>query len=421
MKKGKLLFLFATILVSNLFAEPVDKIAATVNDNVILQSEVDIAYQEIKAGGQQTENLTKSDILQLLVDENLILTKAYNEGIFAEDAQVDRRLDQAIRDISSNFQSHQQFLQALQMEGLSLDELKKRYREQISKQIVKEQILNQKVYAKINISEHDKTKFYETHKNSFPKRPKTVKIGEIVIEPQTGSAGLDTAKDTIQNLKAKLDRGANFAELATEYSECPSASQGGDLGFFGRGEMVKPFSDAAFALEIGEISQPVLTQYGYHLIMLEDKKDGEIRVRHILIKTEIDDSDMEQAANNIGEALTKLQNGADFIEVAKEYSGSTQSPNSEDFVITIPIEKISQVPEFGKAMKDLKNGEISPIIEADGKYYIFKNLGYEEERNFEYGEITQEIANMVMQEKRQSELEKWLKKLRKEIFVEIYE
>lgn len=421
MKTVILLILFSSILICSLVAESVDNIAASVGDKIILQSEVDQAYDEMQAAGQQTENLSKSDILQLLIDENLIITKAYNEGIFADESQVERRLEQSMQQISANFQTHQQFLQALEMEGLTLEELRTRYREQISKQMIKEQILNQEVYAKINITEYDKRNFYESHKDSFPKRPKAVKIGEIVIEPKISSEGLDAAKDSIQQIKLKLNRGKNFSELAKEFSECPSSAQGGDLGFFSRGDMVKPFSDVAFELEIGEISEPVLTKFGYHLIMLEEKRDGEIRVRHILIKTKIDDSDSAEAKTEIEEARTKLMNGADFLEVATEYSDSIQSANSEDFVITAPVDKISQLPKFGNVLQSLKNGEVSAVTESDGNYYVFKNLGFEDERDFKYEEITQEIENMVMQQKQQKKVEEWLETLRKEIFVEINE
>ncbi len=80
-------------------------------------------------------------------------------------------------------------------------------------------------------------------------------------------------EDEINDLVQKLADGADFAELAQEYSLCPSGRQGGDLGFFGKGMMVKPFEDAAFALEVGEVSAPVETQFGWHLVKLVDKKD----------------------------------------------------------------------------------------------------------------------------------------------------
>ncbi len=366
-------------------------------------------------------DVSPKEILEMLIEENLILEKAYRVDISAAESEIERQLDQVIQNISSRFPSHQEFLLALENEGLTLDKLKKQYREQISRQIIKDKILNQEVFAKISATEFEKKNFYETHIDSFPKRPKTVKVGEIIIKPKAGPQARAEAMDRIQKLKVKLDRGADFEDLAKKNSECPSASKGGNLGYFSKGDMVKPFEKAAFNLDIGEVSEPVLTKFGYHLIRLDDKHDGEVKVHHILIKTKLEKSARKAAKRKIKEAYAKLQKGEGFIEVAEEYSDTLKEESIEDFTIEYPADRISEVPQVGNIFKSLEPGDFSEIIESDGKYFIYANLGSLPERTYKYDEITTEIKNMVMQKKRQQAMEKWLKELKKEIYVKVYE
>src|SRR5690606_16223959 len=150
-------------------------------------------------------------------------------------------------------------------------------------------------------------------RKAYSRMQEIVKASHILIQfPQNaGQADSLAVFRMVNNLKEKAENGADFNELAYEFSDDPSAkSNKGDLGYFTALQMVQPFEDAAFGLSVGQISEPVLTNYGYHIIKLEDRRPnpGELRVSHILIRTDPADTlSEEKAKRRIAEAYTALQ------------------------------------------------------------------------------------------------------------------
>ncbi len=416
-----LLFIFILTISSVLYAEAVDGIAAVVGNQIILKSEIETNYQELKASSALGENVTKENILRLLIEEKLITEKAERDDITASDGEIEMQLERVMQNIIAQFPTYQDFLTVLQKEGLSVDELKERYRDQIAKQVVRDKLLQQEVFSKIDVSEYEKRQYFETHLDSFPDRPKMVKIAEISIKPAMGSESLDEALKKIENIQDELNKGADFETLAQTYSDCPSAAQGGDLGYFSRGQMVPEFEEAAFALEIGEVGEPVLTEFGYHLIRVDDKRDGEIKARHILVEASISDSDKDMITQLVDEVYQKLQNGADFMECAIEYSTPNEETGEEVVIDEYPIDQLAQIPQIGAYIENLQEGEFTEVIEIEGTYYIFKNIGYAEPRPYTYDEIAPQLEQIVFQQKQQEAVDEWITKLKSEIYVKVNE
>ena len=416
-----LLFIFILTISSVLYAEAVDGIAAVVGNQIILKSEIETNYQELKASSALGENVTKENILRLLIEEKLITEKAERDDITASDGEIEMQLERVMQNIIAQFPTYQDFLTVLQKEGLSVDELKERYRDQIAKQVVRDKLLQQEVFSKIDVSEYEKRQYFETHLDSFPDRPKMVKIAEISIKPAMGSESLDEALKKIENIQDELNKGADFETLAQTYSDCPSAAQGGDLGYFSRGQMVPEFEEAAFALEIGEVGEPVLTEFGYHLIRVDDKRDGEIKARHILVEASISDSDKDMITQLVDGVYQKLQNGADFMECAIEYSTPNEETGEEVIIDEYPIDQLAQIPQIGAYIENLQEGEFTEVIEIEGTYYIFKNIGYAEPRPYTYDEIAPQLEQIVFQQKQQEAVDEWITKLKSEIYVKVNE
>ncbi|MBN2018569.1 MAG: peptidylprolyl isomerase [Candidatus Cloacimonetes bacterium] len=402
-------------------ADEVDGIAAIVGNQIILTSEVEANYKEFLASAALGQNVTKEEVLQLLVEEKLITEKAERDDITAADGEVEMQLERIIQNIISQFPTYQDFLQVLQNEGLTVDALKDRYREQIAKQVVRDKLLQQEVFSKIDVSEYEKRTYYETHIDSLPDRPKMVKIAEISIKPAMGSESLEQALKKIEDIQDQLKKGGDFETLAQTYSDCPSSAQGGDLGYFGRGQMVPEFEEAAFDLEIGEVSEPVLTEFGYHLIRIDDKRDGEIKARHILVEATLSESDKEKISQLVDDVYQKLQNGEDFIELAKIYSTPSEETEEEVVIDEYPIEQLSEIPQIGMYLKDLNEGDFTEPLEIEGVYYIFKNIGYAEPRPYTYDEVALQLEQIVYQEKQQKAIEDWIDKLKSEIYVKVIE
>ena len=418
-KNFLILSIITTFFFSALLSEEVDGVAAIVGDQIILESEVEANYQEFLASASLGNNVTKEEILQLLVEEKLITEKAAREDITATEMEIDRQLKRTIQDIIAQFPSYDQFQKILQSEGLTIEELNNMYREEIKDNIVQEKLLQQEVFSQINVAEFEKKKYYETHLDSLPLRPKMMKIAEISITPNMGDESLGDAYRTIEMIQDELNKGTDFEDLAREYSSCPTAAQGGDLGYFSRGSMVKEFEDAAFALDVGEISEPVLTEFGYHLIKVDDIRDGEIKARHILVEVNMSEEDQEIARNMIDDIHSQLAEGADFVELGQELDDSTGICKRSFTIEEYPIDRLAQITKVGSLFAELDEGESTDVIELEGTFYIFKNVGYVEPRPYNYNEISMQIEQLVLQEKQQEAIQDWIDELRKEVYVEV--
>ncbi|MDY6864272.1 MAG: peptidylprolyl isomerase, partial [Thermodesulfobacteriota bacterium] len=136
-----------------------------------------------------------------------------------------------------------------------------------------EQFIDDQIAQKITISRKEVKMYYDSHPDNF-KKPEQVKASHILIkvDPQADESQKKEARKKLDAIKQKLKKGEDFSTLAREFSQCPSSSRGGDLSYFGREQMVKPFSDAAFALKTGEVSDIIETRFGYHLIKVTDRK-----------------------------------------------------------------------------------------------------------------------------------------------------
>lgn len=199
---------------------------------------------------------------------------------------LDKQLDEAITKLKARFPSQDAYLKGLQEQGLT----EKDIRDLISRNIVIENHIEQVVVPKQQVTDAEVKAFYDKNPQAFT-QPEQLRASHILIsvDAKASEGERKKAKEKITALLKQIKAGADFAKLAQENSTCPSSKQGGDLGYFRKGQMVKPFEDAAWALKPGEVSGVVETQFGYHIIKLAEKKPAS-KVSFNEVKTRIAES-----------------------------------------------------------------------------------------------------------------------------------
>jgi peptidyl-prolyl cis-trans isomerase C len=251
---------------------PGDKIAV-VNGVIISQGEfdreLDFFVRRAAPEGQQLPELQlvkiKNDVLESLIDREVLFQESQKKGI---EVKADEISDQ-LKKIRQRYPDETQFAEMLKGIGLTESDVQT----QIKRGMAIQQLIDKEVGDKVKISDEESKQYYDTHPEFF-KQPEQVNASHILIkvDENASEAQKAEARKKIQEVQQKLQKGEDFATLAKTYSEGPSAPQGGNLGYFRRGQMVKPFEDAAFKLKPGETSDIVETRFGYHLIKVIDKQ-----------------------------------------------------------------------------------------------------------------------------------------------------
>ena len=278
---GNKVYLITAILVMMILSIPVmaadkktaDDQVAVVNGVTISRAQFDkeltVHLQRVaRQGGQVSDEqmeMLKKDILEGLIEREVLYQESQKAGIKITDQKVDEQM----ASIKKRFPSEEEFQRALASMNLTEAEV----RSQIQRGLAIRELIDQKVASKIVITDEATSAYYTGNPQLF-KQPEQIKASHILIkvEPTADDTAKAAAKKKITDIQQKLKDGGDFAELAKQNSEGPSATRGGDLGYFRRGQMVKPFEDAAFSMKPNEVSDLVETRFGYHLIKVYDKK-----------------------------------------------------------------------------------------------------------------------------------------------------
>jgi peptidyl-prolyl cis-trans isomerase C len=247
-------------------------VVAKVNGIPITRAELDRATKFMLAQSQNKKELTAEQkknadvaVLEQLISAELL----YQAGKKLKIADVDSRVAAQIKLGKSKFPSTAAYDKALKESGLTEKELEEFAR----KEIYINNLIEQEIASKVTISNDDAKKFYDENTDKF-KQSESVQASHILIgiDPKLTADEKAKAKEKAAGLLKRAKAGEDFATLAKDNSTCPSAPQGGNLGYFGKGQMVPEFEKAAFALKPGEISDIVETKFGYHIIKVTDKK-----------------------------------------------------------------------------------------------------------------------------------------------------
>ncbi len=419
----KRLLIFAILISINLWAQEVlDKIVAVVDNEIIMQSELDfqtnimIAQQRVDPSNKNI----KSQILNSLIEEKLLYAQAKLDSITVTDEEINRQVDYRIELFTQNYGSRER---VEQMYGMSIEKIKREMRDDVKKYLMAE-TLKQKKFGLIEATRSEVEKFYLTYKDSLGLIPEKYKIAHIFINPKASEKVKLRSKEFALALIDSIKSGKDFAELAKKYSEDPgSAVLGGDLGFTKRGKLVPEFEAAAFALEEGQISQPVETVFGFHIIQLLEKRGESIHARHILIKIKNDEDADLRAIEILNDIRDSLRTGKNTFEYyAKKYSDDKETAKLGGLLGTFELGQLDK--SLLDAVGKLKSGEVSfPKRVEIGQtiygyhivYLINKTPEHKANIDNDYNEIKQ-AAELHKQQKLYSD---WMKELKQNIFWEI--
>jgi len=417
MKRFIIVILVLSLMISFASAELVDRIVAKVGSEIILLSDIQKMMLQMRAAGIDTENVTAGEILQELIEQRLILQKAKELDIRLNEDSIRKYAENYIKQLKSQYPSEAEFRQDLIKSQTTENELLEYYIDRLRESALTEQLVERFVSAKAVVTETEMRDFYEAHKDSLAVRPITWETGLILKNIKASQEAENQKLREIRAIYQRIMNGEDFAEVASTDSDCPSKARGGDLGFFSKGMMVKPFEDAAFTLDIGEVSDIVKSQFGYHIIKVEEKRANELRARHILKIIEPTHQDTIRTRALMEDIRERLIQGESFTALAGQYSDDEQSVAEGGIVGEYDADGMPEL--FRSIIMSTPVGEPTPVLENEGVFYIFIRTKEIPSRIYSYDEVKDSVGAILAREKQVIAYREWINELMEESFVQI--
>ncbi len=414
------ILLTALLAAAPLQAQVLDRIVAVVQNDPILESELNAQVQFFASNNRvdpKTPGL-RDQVLQTMINEKLIVARAIEDSVTATDEEVQQQLDAVIQQRIAQAGSESRLEE---LWGMPLSRIKREFRDEMRKSILAQKLQQQR-FGSATIGRHEVEEFYRMYKDSLPRVPDEAELAHIFVKPRATEASTAAARQKLQALLDSLKAGADFGALARRYSQDPgTAQQGGELGFVRRGQFVKEFETAVFALTEGQISGIVETDRGLHIIQLEERRGDAVRARHIMLRIERDKASDEAAIALLDSLRTAILAGANFAEMAKKYSEDAESNLIGGALGTLDVEQLDK--SWATAIAPLKDGEISkPERLTVGNTYGFHIIWLKKRIPAHTMTLEQDyrrLEQLALNNKRAKDYQKWVEDLRKEIYWQV--
>ena len=397
-----------------------DRIAAIVNDGLVLKSELDQQMTSVEKRLQEqkvelpSQSVLQQQVLDRLVLQEIQLQRAKHVGLTITDEQ----LNGALQEIAArNKIPFDQLPTALQAQGVDY----KTYRESMRKELTLSTLRQRDVIAHINVSPHELEQYMAREQNAAANDEFNVSHILLSLPAAATPQQLDEISHKAQDVASRAGKGEDFGQLAIANSNSQTALDGGQLGWRKGSQLPQFILDLVVKMKPGEVSEPVRTPSGYHIVKLNERRGGDapviinqIHVRHILMKpNELDDdATVREKLAKLRERILKGENFGGIAATASEDPGS--APDGGDLGWSGPG---TFVPEFDKAIADLKPNEISEPFKTRYGWHIVQMLGT---RTYDSTDDVrrQKAFAAIRESKADEETELWLRRLRDDAFVE---
>ena len=402
----------------------IDRVIATVGGEIILLSEV---QEQVSYAKQQNADLPldfQCISVQNLIVQKLLVNQAKLDSVEVKDEEVETQLNARIDRLMLYFNQDPKAIE--EFYGQTIEQIKEQTRGDMRSQILAERMQG-KITEKATITPSEVKVFFKNiPKDSLPYFNAEVEIREIVYKPQVNAAERTAALERATDIRKKIEAGEDFASLAKKFSDDPgSGPQGGDLGFVKRGTFVPEFEAMAYKLDPNQLSPIVETEFGYHIIQLLERRGNLIHCRHILIKPELSEKDLDAAKAKMDSIRQDIQSGKmTFSAALKRVGDKNQQSYSNDGRVPNPrtgntfFEVTDLETNVFFAIDGKKEGDIAEAFEfkaPDGAVFfrlvqlVSRTKPHKADLKQDYGKILQ----AALEQKKASFTEKWvLEKLR---------
>ncbi len=420
MKNTFTLFIFFTMsVIFSQEREKIDGVAAVIGDFVVLESDIEKQYTQLRVSGVSMENVTKCQVFGKLLEDKLYQHHAVQDSIEVNNAEIQSFIDQQVNALAQQIGSIEKLLEYYKKD--SEQDLRSEMFE-LNKNAELAKKMQQAIIEDIEVTPEEVRQFF----NSIPEEERPLfgtelRVSQIVLYPKTTEEERQKVIDRLREFKADvIDNGASFVSKAVLYSEDPgSRTRGGKYSINRRNSpFVKKFNEVAFSLSEGEISDPFEAEYGYFIIYLEKIRGQEYDLRTILLRPKINNKEIEDTRKKLLKIRQRIVDGEiSFADAAIEASDEIETRNDGGLLINpetqdYKFELTKMDPELYSQIANLKEGEVSIVYQDQDmfnpiKFKILTVSDRYDEHVADFSKDYLKIQKLALQNKQLKEIEKW--------------
>lgn len=408
-----------------------EEVVAVVGENIILKTDLETEYLQAKESMDFYDGDLKCEVLNQLIIQKLYLHKGKLDSVDVSPERIEAEVDRRVKFYASQIGGERQLERYL---GKSIEEYKELMRPKIKEQMITQEV-QQGLMSGVKVSPTEVRRFFEKMpEDSIPILETEVEVAQIVMSPKASEVAKEYALETIKEIRKEIMDGKYTFEFAARLKsdDKGTAVNGGELGYFTRGQMVSEFERVAFKLKKDSVSEIVETEFGYHIIQLIDRKGEKLNARHILIKPLILDSDFKDVKVKMDEIISALKkDSASFCKQAAENSEDLYTKDNCGFFSDpttgaqqVPLSTLDpQVVQKVKAMEIGQYSEPEIFQKYDGskayRFFYLKSIKPEHQANLK--DDYQKIQTLALAEKQDREVSKWVDEFKVGVYISIDE
>lgn len=427
-------FLLPFLLVTTTIAfaqkkEKVDGVVAVVGDYIVLDSDIDLEFIQLKAQGIDTKNITRCELFGKQLEDKLYAHQAIQDSIVVTDAEVNSYMNEQIDAMVEQVGGMDKVLKFYKKKN---EEEFRSYFYDIIKMNKLTSQMQKKIVDEVTITPEEVRNFFKgIPVDEIPTFGAEMEVAQIVVKPVITEEEKNRVIEKLKEIRQDVLTGSSFFSKAVLFSEDPgSSSNGGFYKMNRKTQFVKEFKDVAFSLAEGEISEPFETEFGYHIIMVEKIKGQEVELRHILISPKVSSQAIKDAKAKIETIKAKIDSKEiSFADAAKSSSDEKETKNNGGVLLNPRtmeprFELTKMDPALYAQVSELKDGEVSmPILDEErggAKFYkIITVNNRTEEHQADFSKDYLKIKELALRDKQIKEIAKWTEEKIKETYIKI--
>lgn len=430
MKKLNIIVLCLLFSGLNVIAQPyvVDKIVGVVGKNQILYSEVEEQYMQYVAQGIKPAP-TKCEVFESILTQKLLANQAEIDSLLVDPVTVEMELDDRIKYFINQIGTEEKLIEYF---GKSILEIKEDMRDAVEEQMLM-QMMRREITSNLSVTPNEVRTFYKNlPEDSIPYIDAQVKVNQIVVYPKSSEEAILDVRERLLKLRERIMNGEKFSTLAVLYSEGPSSSRGGDIGWVSKAEVDPAYFKAAAALKEGQVSKIVESDFGYHLIQLIERSDERLHTRHIIMKPKISVEEKEEALAKLDSIVQYIRLDTLTFEKAALYFSQDEDTRMNGGLRVNPVtgNTLFELDQFETQehyiIRDLKVGEISKPYESTDKNgkFVYKVIRVKSKTEPHKANLEQDfelLKQMTSQDKESEIVNKWVEEKLISTYVKINE